>query len=191
MIIEFTENKPSQYFYAYSVIGNESSDIIELIFDTIQSGIDLSKATPKIKLSSEAKNYVDIIANSDNKVIDGKIHIYWVLKKPITLCKSIDVQVEFGLDKQRWQSQSFNITLSNTLDVESELESIYPSALETKAEVITRDTHFDFPNVGDARNIYVASFENRTYRYDSELGKYYCIGANYDEIEKITIEGGA
>lgn len=191
MIIEFTENKPSQYFYAYSVIGNESSDIIELIFDTIQSGIDLSKAASRIKVVATDKSYVDVLSNLDSVVKNEKIHIYWFLKHPVTLFKNIDVQVEFLAVEQKWQSQTFNMTLSNTLDVESELESIYPSALETKAEVITRDTHFDFPNVGDARNIYVASLENRTYRYDVDLGKYYCIGSNYDEIEKIIIEGGA
>lgn len=191
MIIEFIENIPSQYFYAYSVIGNENSDVIELVFDTTQSNIDLSKAVPRIKVVSAEKSYVDILSNLDSVVKDEKIHIYWMLKKPVTLCKNIDVQVEFLTLEQKWQSQMFNLTLDNALNAEEEIEKIYPTALENKGEVITKDTHFDFPNVGDVRNIYVASIENRTYRYDVNLGKYYCIGSNYDEIEKIIIEGGA
>lgn len=191
MTIEFIENKPPQYFYTYSVIGNENTDIIELVFDTVQLGIDLSKTTPQIKVVATEKSYVDILSNLDSVVKDEKIHIYWMLKKPVTLCKNVDVQVEFLALEQKWQSQMFNLTLDNTLSAEEEIEKIYPTALENKGEVITKDTHFDFPNVGDVRNIYVASLENRTYRYDVNLGKYYCIGANYDEIEKIIIEGGA
>lgn len=189
MIIEFTENKPSQYFYSYSVIGNENSDIIELIFSTIQSGIDLSDATPRIKVVASDENYADILSILDSVVNDEKIHIYWTLKQPVTLCKNIDVQVEFTTSEQLWQSEIFNLTLDNRLMVEEAIEKIYPSVLDEKAEVITHPMHFDFPNVGDVKNIYIASKENRTYRYDANLGKYYCVGANYDDITIIKIEG--
>lgn len=59
-----------------------------------------------------------------------------------------------------------------------------------ESPVITRDTHLSFPNIGDERHIYIASKENKTYRWDNTQLKYYCIGSDYNDIDLI-ICGGA
>ena len=56
-------------------------------------------------------------------------------------------------------------------------------------EVVTNNDDvkdiYSFPTVGNEAFIYVASKENRTYRWDNENSKYYCIGSDYSEIELI------
>lgn len=59
----------------------------------------------------------------------------------------------------------------------------------TKETVITKETIYDFPAVGDAQCIYIAKGENKTYRFDSTALKYYCIGSDYNDIK--TINGGS
>lgn len=47
----------------------------------------------------------------------------------------------------------------------------------------------NFPSIGKPGNIYIDSLANKTYRWDDENLKYYCIGSDYSEIDLIT--GGA
>ncbi len=54
-----------------------------------------------------------------------------------------------------------------------------------ESPVITKDTIYSFPTVGDTYHIYIASKTNKTYRWDDENTKYYCIGSNYEEINLI------
>lgn len=54
-----------------------------------------------------------------------------------------------------------------------------------KSTIITEDTIYSFPTVGNEAFIYIASKENRTYRWDNDNSKYYCIGSDYNEIKII------
>lgn len=58
-----------------------------------------------------------------------------------------------------------------------------------KETVITKDTIYDFPAVGDEQCIYISKNENKTYRFDSNMLKYYCIGSDFNDIK--TINGGS
>ena len=60
--------------------------------------------------------------------------------------------------------------------------------IEIADSVQTYDSHFNFPNLGKINTIYISESENRTYRWDEENLRYYCVGSNYDEIE--IIDGG-
>lgn len=54
-----------------------------------------------------------------------------------------------------------------------------------ESPIVTKNTIYSFPTIGDAYHIYVATKTNRTYRWDDENTKYYCVGSNYDEINVI------
>jgi hypothetical protein len=42
--------------------------------------------------------------------------------------------------------------------------------------------HFEFPNIGDSQQLYIAIDENAVYRFDSELGIYQCVSRDCNEI---------
>lgn len=49
-------------------------------------------------------------------------------------------------------------------------------------------THFDFPNIGDSNKLYIATDENKIYRFDENTLTYECVvGNKFDEIESIQI----
>lgn len=49
-------------------------------------------------------------------------------------------------------------------------------------------THFDFPNIGDTNKLYIATDENKIYRFDDKTLTYKCVvGNTFDEIESIQI----
>lgn len=54
-----------------------------------------------------------------------------------------------------------------------------------ESPIVTKDTIYSFPTIGDAYHIYIATKTNRTYRWDDDNTKYYCIGSDYDEINII------
>lgn len=58
-----------------------------------------------------------------------------------------------------------------------------------ESPVISKDTIYSFPTVGNAKHIYVATKDNRTYRWDDGDMKYYCIGSDYNEIQLINCGG--
>ncbi len=45
---------------------------------------------------------------------------------------------------------------------------------------------YEFPNRGDLGILYVDSRENATYRWDETASKYYCVGRDYQEIDRIS-----
>ena len=47
---------------------------------------------------------------------------------------------------------------------------------------------YNFPSIGDKHKIYIDKSTNRTYRWDDENLKYYCIGSDINNIE--IINGG-
>lgn len=57
------------------------------------------------------------------------------------------------------------------------------------SEIITYyDSIYNFPNVGNSNYIYIDKSANKTYRWDDNEIKYYCIGSDYNEIDMI--DGG-
>lgn len=50
------------------------------------------------------------------------------------------------------------------------------------------ETIYEFPNIGHPKVLYIARSENAIYRWDDEVGKYFCVGRDYKNIE--SIEGG-
>lgn len=50
---------------------------------------------------------------------------------------------------------------------------------------LTFNNRFEFPSIGRSDLMYIATDENRTYRFDEESLTYYCIGSDYNEIEVI------
>ena len=54
-----------------------------------------------------------------------------------------------------------------------------------ESPVVTKNTIYSFPTIGDECHIYVATEMNCTYRWDANNTKYYCIGSDYKEINII------
>lgn len=67
-----------------------------------------------------------------------------------------------------------------------ESDAQYNELKDTKAEVITTDSLYKFPNVGNTRDLYVDSSTNRIYRWSDTDLKYYCVGSDYSEIDIIS-----
>ena len=67
-------------------------------------------------------------------------------------------------------------------------EQEWLDSLVSTAAMISYPTHYDFPNVGVANVGYVATEENRIYRFDTTDGHYYCIGSDINDIK--VIDGG-
>lgn len=44
------------------------------------------------------------------------------------------------------------------------------------------DSIYNFPNEGDVNVLYVDTGQNKTYRWDNEGKKYYCVGSDYEDI---------
>lgn len=55
--------------------------------------------------------------------------------------------------------------------------------------VITKDTIYEFPSVGNEKCIYISKNENKTYRWSDTDIKYFCVGSDYNDIE--IINGGS
>ena len=56
------------------------------------------------------------------------------------------------------------------------------------AAVFPADTRYAFPNVGNPYTLYIATGENKAYRWDPAGLKYRCVGSDYQEID--IINGG-
>ena len=66
-------------------------------------------------------------------------------------------------------------------------EEEWLDSLKAKS-MVSYATHYDFPNIGEDNVGYIATEENKIYRWDSTETKYYCIGSDYNEIK--TLDGG-
>lgn len=53
------------------------------------------------------------------------------------------------------------------------------------AAVFQAATRYEFPNIGNPYTLYIATEENKSYRWDDTDLKYYCVGSDYNEIEII------
>lgn len=58
----------------------------------------------------------------------------------------------------------------------------------TDGSVVSADTHYEFPNVGSVNKIYIATKENKTYRFNPSSLIYEVIGSDIQDIE--VIDGG-
>lgn len=47
------------------------------------------------------------------------------------------------------------------------------------------DSKYEFPNVGDSHILYVDQSENKVYRWDNSALKYFCVGADYNDVDII------
>lgn len=56
--------------------------------------------------------------------------------------------------------------------------------------IVTKISIYDFPAIGEQNHIYISTTENKTFRWNDEDMKYYCIGSDYNDI-KIINGGGA
>jgi len=55
--------------------------------------------------------------------------------------------------------------------------------------VIQYASLFSFPTIGNERNLYVDQENERAYRWDAVQMRYFCVGSDWNEIERI-IGGG-
>ncbi len=189
MIIKFKGKCPEQNYFKTSVKGNSNVDILTFQLDRLFNQIDLSNFQVSLKVKSNDLSYVDIITNLAVENTDSVIIITYIMSPPVTLHRNLDMQLELKYGEFLWQSQIFNLTLESTIAAEQIIGKNYPSILDLKAEIVNYQTHYEFPNVGNEKNIYIATDENKTYRYDLTMGKYFCIGSDYSEIETIIIGG--
>ena len=107
------------------------------------------------------------------------------------------VTSEQGLSAILSSKESMIGILSNEETMTGQLSSPildYYTKQEANAKFATKDvvsvyeTHFTFPNLGKDGVIYVATEENKTYRWDATEMRYYCVGSDYSEIK--IIDGG-
>ena len=55
------------------------------------------------------------------------------------------------------------------------------------SEVVSQyQSIYNFPSIGDKHTIYIDKSTNRTYRWDDDNLKYYCIGSDFNNIEIIS-----
>lgn len=52
----------------------------------------------------------------------------------------------------------------------------------------TYNSIYEFPNIGDTGVFYVDKSVNKTYRWDSDDLKYFCVGSDYEQVN--CINGG-
>lgn len=56
-------------------------------------------------------------------------------------------------------------------------------------EQVKFSTRLEFPNTGDPSLLYVATNQNKIYRWDSESASYKVVGSDYNEIKTIDCGG--
>ena len=72
-------------------------------------------------------------------------------------------------------------------DALRQIEDIAIGTSETK--IIHRNTHYEFPAIGNVNFLYIADKENLSYRWDEAETKYYPLTIDYTQTE-ILMNGG-
>lgn len=54
--------------------------------------------------------------------------------------------------------------------------------------IITKNSKYEFPTIGDEKCLYISTSENKAYRFDEVQLKYYAVGSDYEDIK--IINGG-
>lgn len=77
-----------------------------------------------------------------------------------------------------WEKlQIYDELLKGTLSqaIENVTSKIHESILEF-------DSSYEFPSVGVANTLYIDKLNNKSYRWDVNNLKYYCVGSDYEDI---------
>lgn len=77
------------------------------------------------------------------------------------------------------------ITVKGSVKTGGQILGGVQKTASTIVKELTFNNRFEFPSIGRSDLMYVATDENRTYRFDEESLTYYCIGSDYNEIEVI------
>lgn len=83
-----------------------------------------------------------------------------------------------------------NPSVGVTSKAELLLEETKKFVEEYGFQVIQATTVFEFPNIGKEHCLYVDTTANKTYSWNNDDLKYYCVGSDYEAIE-IVNGGGA
>lgn len=206
MVLEFLGNCPKQKYIRVGVMANNYVDDIMFLLSNKQGGITLTDFTPYIKMRNKDLSFVDktqiIVDTSD----PTKVKINYTMSNKVTRQKNVDMQLSFERHSNDgnnvvWQTQIFNITFENSIDVSKVVENNYPDVLQDIDTRLTRveeamptvaqytDKYY-FPNVGVENAVYIDARENKAYRYDIVNNNYYVVGSDYEEIKTINANGG-
>lgn len=77
------------------------------------------------------------------------------------------------------------ITVKGSVKANGQILGGVQKTASTIVKELTFNNRFEFPSIGRSDLMYVATDENRTYRFDEESLTYYCIGSDYNEIKTI------
>ena len=77
------------------------------------------------------------------------------------------------------------ITVKGSVKANGQILGGVQKTASTIVKELTFNNRFEFPSIGRSDLMYVATDENRTYRFDEDSLTYYCIGSDYNEIEVI------
>lgn len=95
-----------------------------------------------------------------------------------------NVVLDFVLPKGQDGDSAYDVAVKNGYKGS---ESDWVSSLNNSA-VKRFNNKYEFPNIGSAVYLYIDTSENKIYRWDNELKKYYCTGSDYNDIT--VINGG-
>lgn len=104
---------------------------------------------------------------------DGNIHVTY----PVTKLQNV-----IGLGNILSSKQDV-LSAGSGIIIEDGIIKVTDNLLES--HVVTEDSYFDFPAVGDGNTIYIASDTGRSYKWDSDELRYICIGTDYNAIDLI------
>lgn len=104
---------------------------------------------------------------------DGNIHVAY----PVTKLQNV-----IGLTTALTSKQDV-LSAGSGIVIENGVIHVTDNLLES--HVVTEDSYFDFPAVGDGNTIYIASDTGRSYKWDSDELRYICIGTDYNAIDLI------
>lgn len=207
MILEFLGNCPKQKYFRVGVMANNLVDDVVFILDNRQGGISLSEFTAYAKMQNRDLSFVDKTQDFDVEITaQGKVRITYRLPDKVTRHKNIDMQLSFEKhtasgDTPIWQTQMFNLTFDDYIDVSKTISEDYPDVLQDFDKRITQieesmptveqyEGKAYFPNVGVENAVYIDAADNKTYRYDVVANYYYVVGSDYEDIKTINANGG-
>lgn len=207
MKLTFCGKRPQQNFIRMGVVGNNLSDELIMILDKKQGDIDLSDFSPSLKIVNRDLTYADktqhFIYDTDSD--PEKVMLSYIFPRKVTQQGNVDMQIIFekadGDDTIVWQTEIFNITFEERLEVDEIVADEYPDVLSDLDERVTvlEETgggvteYIDrdhFPDSGESNVLYIDASTNTPYRYDMATNKYYVVGLTADDIKIINANGG-
>lgn len=206
MLVQFKNGQPCSYDNMVTIQGNNLVDLLEFKCDT----------KPSFEIDSETKIYLKVSADSGDysdklplEVIShNPLHFSLILTHKTTKHKLLSAQIIIEKDEYLWQLKKIHLHFFDTVKADEEIEEDYPTVLEsiekrldclseqvvkldkTKGEVYQYQSKYNFPNIGKRNSVYIDADENKAYRYDVELNKYYIVGSDYEDIKIINGNGG-